>query len=178
MTELRTERLLLREPRTGDLHAVTALYRDAKVMRYISPPGPWSAARSAAALERMIRRWDDDGIGTFVIELDGAVAGDVGLLPWDPATWTAGASRAQLGSDAEIEIGWTLARKRWGKGYATEAATAVRDWALGELGLTRLISLIDPENAASIRVAEKLGEQHERDVVVHGRTTRLYALEA
>lgn len=177
MTRLGTERLRLREPHVDDLDALAALYGDAEVMRYISPPGPWPAARSAAALEGMVARWADDGFGIFVVELDDAVIGDVGLLPWNPANWTAGASLAQLGRAAEIELGWTLAREHWGNGYATEAATAVRDWALVELGLIRLISLIHPENAASIRVAEKLGERHERDVVLHGETTALYALE-
>jgi RimJ/RimL family protein N-acetyltransferase len=65
----------------------------------------------------------------------------------------------------------------WGRGYATEATLALRDWALGERRLTRLISLIQHENVRSFRVAERLGEQYERDVEVRGKLSRLYAVE-
>ncbi|TML40785.1 MAG: GNAT family N-acetyltransferase, partial [Actinobacteria bacterium] len=76
------------------------------------------------------------------------------------------------------EIGWTLAREHWGRGYATESATAARDWALQELGLRRLISLIQRGNNASVRVAEKLGESLEREDLrgPFRRPTDLYAL--
>ena len=60
----------------------------------------------------------------------------------------------------QIQVGAALV---WGEGYATEAALACRDWAVGELGLKRLVSVIAPDNAASIRVAEKLGETLERE---------------
>ena len=93
----------------------------------------------------------------------------MGFLRWDPETWEIGGS--------ETELGWGLAREHWGRGYATEAARALRDWAFGERGLTRLISLIQPEQPPSIRVAEKLGERHERDVEVRGLPTRLYSIE-
>jgi RimJ/RimL family protein N-acetyltransferase len=78
----------------------------------------------------------------------------------------------------EVELAYVLGREHWGRGYATEAALAVRDFALGELGLTRLISLIQQGNAASIRVAEKLGERLEQRHL-HGfsRPTDLYALQ-
>jgi ribosomal-protein-alanine N-acetyltransferase len=100
---------------------------------------------------------------------DERVLGRVGFLRWNPETWEVGGS--------ETEIGWGLAREHWGKGYAPEAAVALRDWAFEERGLTRLISLIQRGNAASVRVAEKLGETLERDVEVRGLPTWLYALE-
>jgi ribosomal-protein-alanine N-acetyltransferase len=79
---------------------------------------------------------------------------------------------------AEVELVYLIAYDAWGRGYATEAAAAVRDHALGVLGLSRLIALIKPENAASERVAEKLGMQLERDVERRGGVTmRLYVLE-
>ncbi len=78
----------------------------------------------------------------------------------------------------EIEIGYRLARSHWGRGYATEAARAVRDYAFQTLNVQRLIALIDPENTASIRVAEKLGMVYEKDVMFPGYThpDRVYAL--
>ena len=57
----------------------------------------------------------------------------------------------------EIEIAYLFGRDYWGQGLATEAATAVRDWALGELGFERLIALIYPDNVRSIGVARNLG---------------------
>jgi len=78
----------------------------------------------------------------------------------------------------ETEVGYRLARPHWGNGYATEAALAVRNHAFETLRLTRLISLIDPQNVRSIRVAEKLGMQFEQDVTLPGYThpDRVYAI--
>ncbi len=70
------------------------------------------------------------------------------------------------------------AKRAWGQGYATEAATAIRDHAFGALGLPRLTALIVPTNAASIRVAEKIGMQHARDIERPSRMMSLYVLKA
>jgi ribosomal-protein-alanine N-acetyltransferase len=72
---------------------------------------------------------------------------------------------------------YVIARAFWGLGYATEAATAVRDAALGSLGLTRLIALVDPDNAPSARVASKLGMRRERLTTrPGGRLMEMWAL--
>jgi RimJ/RimL family protein N-acetyltransferase len=175
--QLETERLLLRPLSEDDLDAIAPLYGDADVMRYIGAGVPWTRHRAAEAIDRWTSYWAADGFGMLAVvrREDDALIGDVGLLAWNPDTWSHG-TRASIGPGAEIEIGWTLGRDAWGRGYATEAARAVRDWARDELGLERLISLIHPENAASIRVAEKLGERYEREVVVSGRPARLYAV--
>jgi RimJ/RimL family protein N-acetyltransferase len=68
----------------------------------------------------------------------------------------------------EVEIGYRLARSAWRQGYATEAARAVRDYAFFTLGIRRLIALIDPENLASVRVAEKIGMRYEKEVMLEG----------
>ena len=174
--QLETERLVLRPPREDDLDALVPIYGDAEVMRYIGSGDAWTRSRSAEAIARWTSYWDADGFGMLAVirREDGELIGDVGLLAWDPATWEHG-TRAAIGPSAEIEIGWTLGRDAWGRGYASEAAFAVRDWARDELGLRRLISLIHPDNARSIRVAEKLGERYERDVVVSARPARLYS---
>jgi RimJ/RimL family protein N-acetyltransferase len=67
-----------------------------------------------------------------------------------------------------VEIGYRLARSAWGKGFATEAARAVRDVAVHTLGIKRLIAIIDPANTASIRVAQKIGMHHESEVRLEG----------
>jgi RimJ/RimL family protein N-acetyltransferase len=174
--QLETTRLTLRPPTDDDLEALAAIFADPEVMRYIGAGAPWSRARTIEGLARWQAFWAADGFGMFVVSRreDGRVLGDVGLLAWDPRVWRPG-SRTAIGEHAEIEIGWRFGRDAWGNGYATEAALAVRDWARDEFGLERLISLIHPENHASIRVAEKLGARHERDVTISGRTARVYA---
>jgi len=93
--------------------------------------------------------WAAHGHGLFAAESreDGSLLGFVGVAY--PTFLPELAHRP--------ELGWRLARRAWGRGLATEGATAARDWALGELGMPDLISIIHPENAASRRVAEKLG---------------------
>ena len=174
--KLETERLVLRPAVEGDLAALAEVFADPEVMRYIGPGTPWTPKRTAEGLARWTAFWQADGFGMLAVTRreDGRVLGDVGLLAWDPRSWRPG-SRAAIGPDAEVEIGWRLGRANWGQGYATEAALAVRDWARDELGLERLISLIHPDNAASIRVAEKLGARHEQDVTISGRPARVYA---
>ena len=176
--QLETERLVLRLPRADDAEALAEAWSDPEVMRFIGDGSTGDVEAARQAIERFLSRWAADGLGHFVVERreDGVVVGRVGFLVWNPDTWKTG-TRAEFGDRAEVELGWTLARAHWGHGFATEAAAACRDAAFGELGLDRLISLIQPGNERSIRVAEKLGERHERDVAVGEQTARLYAVE-
>jgi RimJ/RimL family protein N-acetyltransferase len=162
---LETERLLLRPPEERDVDAYLEIYGDADVMRFL---GGATASRDdvVAIVERMRRHWERHGLGLFSVlrKEDDRLLGRVGFLLWDPVRWV-NAMRAELDGDLELEIGWTLGSEHWSRGYATEAAVACRDLALGELGRTRIVSLIDRDNAASIRVAEKIGETYEREIV-------------
>jgi RimJ/RimL family protein N-acetyltransferase len=83
----------------------------------------------------------------------GTVVGRVGFLIWDADCWDISSYARAL--EPVTELGWTIARRHWGHGYATEAARALRPWAY-EQGVESLISLINPANVRSIRVAEKL----------------------
>ena len=168
---IKTERLLIRKPQIEDAPGLLEAFADPEAMRYIGDGSTTDLAGAEGAVDRWLERWDAWGLGMFVVERaeDARVLGRAGFLRWDPETWEIGGS--------ETELGWGLAREHWGHGYATEAARALRDWALGERGLIRLISLIQHENLRSVRVAEKLGERYERDVEVRGKPTRLYSLE-
>lgn len=161
---LETERLLLRIPEDRDVDDYVQVYGDPEVMRFL---GGRVATREdvVAILERMRRHWERHGIGLFSVvrKEDECLLGRVGFLLWDTVRWV-NAMRAELAGDLELEIGWTLGSEHWSRGYATEAAVACRDLALGELGRTRIVSLIDRDNAASIRVAEKIGETFEREI--------------
>ena len=116
-------------------------------------------------IDRYAERWRANGVGHLAaVRLeDGRFVGRVGFVVWDPVTWQPGV-RHEIGPRAEIELGWALLRSCWGRGYATEAAAAARDWAFRELHLRRLISVIDPENPRSIAVAERLGAMLEREI--------------
>jgi RimJ/RimL family protein N-acetyltransferase len=160
---LETERLLLRLPEVDDVEGYMAVFGDPEVVASLGM-APQSRAENLAGIQRMRRHWERHGIGLFSVvrKEDERLLGRTGFLLWDPERWVS-AMREDLDGELETEIGWTLGSGYWGRGYATEAAIACRDWALGELGLTRLVSVIAPGNAASIRVAEKIGETFERE---------------
>jgi RimJ/RimL family protein N-acetyltransferase len=161
---LETQRLLLRIPEERDADGYLEIYSDPGVLRFLRS-GPATHDEAVAFVERMTRHWDRHGLGLFSVvrKDDERLLGRVGFLLWHPTRWV-NAMREDLDGDLELEVGWTLASEHWGRGYATEAAVACRDLALVELGWTRIVSLIDRDNAASIRVAEKIGETYERDL--------------
>lgn len=178
MTELETERLILRLPERRDLDGYAPIFGDSTVVRFL---GGTVQTRNevAAAIGRMLRHWQVHGIGLFSVvrKEDDRLLGRVGFLLWDPDRWL-NALHSELNGPIETELGWTLGREFWNRGYATEAALACRDWALDELELTRLVSLIAPENTPSIRVAEKIGEtlEHENLPVPFEQRVDLYSL--
>ena len=156
---IETERLILRKPRLDDAKALLEYIGDPEVMRWIGgETGDLQVATET--IEKWLRRWEDNGVGPFVVERDGRVLGRVGYLIWDRATWAI-ATYAEA-AEPETELGWTLAQEHWGHGYATEAARAARDWKR----VDRLISLINPQNVRSMRVAEKLGAQPTETVTL------------
>ena len=168
---IETERLVLRLPRAEDVPDLAIAYAEPETVRYINDGTTRTRAEVEDAIPAWLERWAACGIGFFSLERrdDGRVLGRAGFVPREPETWEIGGS--------ETEIGWLLGQEHWGLGYATEAALALRDWAVREQGLTRLISLIQHGNLRSVRVAEKLGERYERDVKVRGKPYWLYSLE-
>jgi [ribosomal protein S5]-alanine N-acetyltransferase len=112
----------------------------------------------------VVRRWLDEWetypAGKFVVETrKGSRIGRVGLNFYDAATWERSRDEGAL-----AEITWAIAREEWGNGYATEAAMAVRSW----FDAPRAVSLIEPANSRSIRVAEKLNCTRTDEVAVIG----------
>lgn len=149
---------MLRKPRLDDVPSLLALYTDAEAMRFIGGVHG-DLTDTDFVVRRWLERWElNGGFGQLIAERfeDGAVVGRVGLVVWDTSMWTITSMR-EAGAHAQPELGWAFVRGCWGHGYATEGARAVRDWARGELGIGRLISVIAPRNMRSRRVAEKLG---------------------
>ncbi len=147
-------------PASRDADDLYDLFADAEVMRGLGKE-PVSTVEEVREIieEGMLGGWQADGIGAFILETaasDRQVIGQAGLMifdrrDWTPSTW------AKAGSHAQPELGWALTRPCWGHGYATEAAAAIRDWALERPKIDRLVSLIAPENVRSQRVAKRLG---------------------
>jgi RimJ/RimL family protein N-acetyltransferase len=106
----------------------------------------------------MAGHWELRGFGQWAIfERDGGeLVGRTGLIR--PEGWPG------------LEVGWLMARDRWGRGYAPEAAGAAVEWGREALGLEHVISLIEDHNAASQRVAEKLGMREEGRTRIHDGT--------
>jgi RimJ/RimL family protein N-acetyltransferase len=157
---LETSRLVLRMPERDDAEDLLDLVGDEEVMRWI---GGEAGGREAAeeSIELWRARWEANGVGPFAVLLDGHVIGRVGLVVWDGRRWET-STFERAGADAVPELGWAIARRHWGRGYAVEAAREVRRWAYDDRGIERLISLIDPRNVRSTRVADKLGAEPDQ----------------
>jgi RimJ/RimL family protein N-acetyltransferase len=140
---LETARLILRLPEAADFESWAALAADEEVMRHLGGVQPrYTAWRHFLGA---VGAWHVVGFGAFAVieKSSGRWIGRVG--PLRPEGWPG------------TEIGWTLARAAWGKGYATEAAIAATDWAFDALGWSEIIHCIAPDNAASQQVARRLG---------------------
>jgi [ribosomal protein S5]-alanine N-acetyltransferase len=145
---LETGRLLIRPWLESDRPALERMARDSEMMRYITRGRTWSDEEVDEMLARQARHLANHGIcfGAVVLAESGEVIGIAGLQPHD---------------DGQFELGWWIWKAHWGRGYATEAATAFVAYARDVMGLKRLVAVIDPPNAASIKVAEKLGMRFE-----------------
>lgn len=174
---LETERLLLRPLSPDDLDVLAGMSSDAEVMRYLGAGRTLTLEETEGSLARMIRNFETDGFGQFgvVRKEDGELMGRCGFLVWDAETLTP-TNEEEASGPTELEVGYALSRQHWGRGYATEAASAVRDHAFGPMGRSRLIAFIRPGNAASRLVALKLGMTHERDVTLMELPAQLFAL--
>ncbi|MCI0419386.1 MAG: GNAT family N-acetyltransferase [Acidobacteria bacterium] len=159
---LETERLVLRMFRESDLDAYAEMCADGEVMRYLGKP--MSRAEAWRHMAMVLGHWQLRGFGLWAVEerATGAMVGRVGC--WQPEGWPG------------EEIGWTLRRCYWGRGIALEAARAALGYAFLELRWPRAISLIDPANAASIRVAEKLGERLQDRLEIGGIELLVYSV--
>ncbi len=145
--ELRTGRLLLRRWRPEDLEPFAAMNADPEVMEFF--PAPLERASSDALVARIEAGFVEHGFGLWALEVasDGGFIGFTGLsVPGFEAACT-----------PAVEIGWRLARRAWGQGYATEAATAALDAAFGPLGLTDVVSFTSSANLRSQAVMRRLG---------------------
>jgi RimJ/RimL family protein N-acetyltransferase len=154
-----TERLELRLLSEDDLDAWADFLGDAEATRLLHTPDPVvDRERQQAGLHRWISMAEGDvGMYTLVERESGETVGFVGFV------------RRELDWGDEIELGWLIRRRFWGRGYATEAARALRPLVPG-----RVVSMIRVENDASANVARKLGMSMEREVDYYGYRTHVW----
>ena len=146
---LETERLILDRWQMSDWTAFRPIATDPEVMRYITGGAPWSDDQIRSFVDRQVNLYAERGFCRWklLLKATGEMIGFCGVGFWRDTP--------------DPEIGWWLARQTWGRGLATEAArTALRD-AFERVRLKRIISVARPENAASIRIMQKLGLELE-----------------
>lgn len=167
MITLETDRLYLRPLTMDDLEDVHRMHSDPETIRYASGSVK-NREESFKWLEWATESYETRGHGFWALELksSGDYVGHAGLL-------------AQVVDDVpETEIAYWIAREHWGRGLATEAAIASRDYGFRSLGRARLISIIHPDNRASRRVAEKVGLRVEKSAIHKGVDVLIYSIDA
>lgn len=169
MTErLHTERLVLRRLAPADAGDFAALHADPEVMRFIGAGGVLTRDRAQRSIERQQTEYRERGFGQWatVDRETGDMVGLCGLIRWP-----------DIDGAEELEVAYLLARAAWGRGLGTEAAAAIRDHAVLDLGRDRLVSCIYPDNHASIRVATKIGMRYEKEFRYEGSAMSLFSLD-
>ena len=164
--DLLTARLHLRPFTAADEAAIHAVYADPEVMRYVGHGAHRTPAETASALRTYADILAVRGYSfVAVCERDtAALVGDAGLHPLG-------------GTGPDVELGYTLARAAWGRGYATELGQALVEHAFGTLAVPRVVAQVEPANHASRRVLEKLGLTRRGQRTAYGRPHLFYALE-
>ncbi len=165
---IQTERLKLRGHRMEDFSDVAALWADPAVTRY-TVGKPLSREEVWARLLRYAGHWAWLGFGFWAVEekATGNFVGELGFADLK--------RDIEPSLDGTPEIGWVLAARAHGKGYATEAVRAVLAWGDARFGPTRTVCLIHPENLPSLRVAAKCGYQEFQRTTYKGDPTILLA---
>ncbi|MBI1361992.1 MAG: GNAT family N-acetyltransferase [Alphaproteobacteria bacterium] len=162
--EIATQRLVLRAHRASDLDACAAIWGDPEVTRFIggkpsTREEAWSRILRCAGLWRLL------GYGFWAVEEreSGRLLGDVGVMEAkrdiDPPF------------EGEPEAGWAFTPAVHGRGYALEAVTAMMGWADANLTAPKLVCIIHPDNAPSIRLAGKAGFRERIRTTYHGEPT-------
>ncbi len=160
-----TPRLILRHLAEDDVDDLAKIYADPIVTKFFG--NTYTPKRTKQWVEEIVSCYQQHGWGLWatVHKVDNKLIGRCGLAP------------QRVDRQPEVEIGYLLAKEYWGQGLATEAATASRDYGFEQLGLNRLISLIDPGNIASQKVATKVGLTYEKNTTMWEKTLRVYAIE-
>ena len=164
MTLLETPRLRLRMLREDDFEAYAEMMADPEVMRYLPQGEPLPRPEAWRNMAAVLGHWQLRGFGPWAVEeqATGEFVGRVG--PFCPAGWPG------------LELIWAIRRQFWGQGYATEGARAGLTYIFDRQVSDHVISLIRPQNAASIRVADKIGQRLQGRMEFYGSEVLVYGI--
>jgi len=161
---IETPRLFLRRLEWSDQDALQSMLSDSDIMRFKG--GSKGVGAAYRAIKFAKADYGNHGYSFWAIanSRSEAFVGVCGLL------------NQELDGEVEVEIAYALLKAYWGRGYATEAARAVKHYGFAAFGFKRLVSLIHSENKPSIAVATRIGMNHERDTQWNGTSTRVYSV--
>lgn len=150
MKTLETDRLIIRKLDLGDAAFMLDLLNQPSFHQFIGDRGVRTLEQACTYIEeRALAAYEKNGFGPFAVErkADGRVIGIVSLL-----------DRAELD---DVDVGFAFLPDSWRQGFASEATSAVMDFAFSDLGLRRIIAITQPDNTGSIKTLEKLGLAYE-----------------
>ena len=164
---IETERLALRGHRKEDFRDCAEMWAHPDVVRYIGGR-PFSGEEVWARLLRYAGHWEWMGYGFWAIEekATGAFAGELGFAEFK--------REMEHSIQGVPEIGWVLAPRTHGQGYATEAVRAVVAWGDRHFGSARTVCLIHPDNLRSVHVAEKCGYKEIQRTTYKGQAALIF----
>jgi RimJ/RimL family protein N-acetyltransferase len=165
MLTLETARLTLRLFKPDDLDAYAEMCADPEVMRYINDGKTLTREGTWRDMAMVMGHWQLRGYGLWAVE-ERATHQLIGRIGhWNPEGWPG------------FELGWMLGRRYWGHGFATEGARAALHHAFAVLNVRHVISLIYPDNAPSIRLAQRLGERFEGPAEINSIKLLKYGID-
>ena len=162
---IESERLIYRKYEDSDLVFLASMLSDVEMVKFIGEGNTRDMQESKGFLAWIYSHYesnDEFGLRLMVRKSDGALVGHAGLVP------------QQIEGVEELEIGYWIARDYWGKGYASEAARTFKTRGIDVIKASRLISLIQPANKASRKVAEKIGMALEKEILLKGKDVCVY----
>lgn len=163
MSEIETERLLLRQFSLADVDEIYGIYSQNEVMKYVGKVRSREQVKNY--IEKMLQSWEDNQFGMWAItwKNEDKILGDGGLCFLD-------------GIPPEIEVGYVLDKPYWNFGVATEVAKASLRYGFEVLNLERIVAVANPQNIASRRVMEKAGMKYEKDAFYYQSDVVYYSI--
>lgn len=160
---IETQRLILREFQQEDTQKLASILANPKVMKF-SPTGILSVVQTQEKVESFMTSYQEYGFGKWAVILKESSE----LIGY------CGIAVEKIDCQDDQEIGYRFDSKFWGKGLATEAASAALDYGFKKFQFPYILGIVDPSNAASVRVLEKLDMKYERETIFHGSKMDVY----
>lgn len=148
---LETDRLYLRSLEEPDIPVLALLWTEPEVTRFIGGPRVYDEVYNSLAEDSLITPEPVYDLWPTLEKSTNRIVGHCGIID------------KEIDNVVEFDVTYVLSRSAWGKGYATEIATSLKDYAFRTLDLQRIVALIDPTNKASINVAQKVGMRFEKE---------------